>query len=157
STAPNPVWLKPSIWNWSPTAAFELEIEGNESLTELPMDRAAAEAYVNANSQRLVDLDVVVDVRAAGVKTTLPARILAARLVNPADGRVLHTYNVGGTQLTTTGGGGIGSSSGIADSAVLFTPNRGVLLTVRDQPARMTPEALLYATRNQIGAEQMLW
>jgi hypothetical protein len=155
----NPTWLQPSIWGG--LSGFELEIQGNESLAAaVPMDRGVAEAYLNVNPARTVDLEVVVDVGPAPLKKTtragggsaMPARIIAARLLNPSDRRVLHTFNVVAPARSTTE-----SATETTGGAVLFTANRGLLLTVRDHSARLTEDALLQATRRQVTAEQMLW
>lgn len=158
--AANPLWLQPSIWTGS---AFTLDIEGNESLGEaLPMDRASAETFLNAHPDKWVDLQLVVDVGPAPLKQgpgghAIPARIVAARLLSPRDARVLHTFTVAGAGMTSTTAAGAASSPPDTAGAVLFTANRGLLLTVRDQPARVTQDVLLQATRNQVGIEQRVW
>jgi hypothetical protein len=146
--------LAPTVWNHY--GAFALEVQGHEGLTGFPMDRAAAESYVNIHPERVVDLDVVIEVgpalmRSANYGMPVPARIIAARLLGVPDGRVLHTFSMAGARPTAT------NARQAPSDAVLFTSNSAFLLTARDHPARVTDDVVIQATRNQVGAEQMMW
>src|SRR4029079_16810237 len=116
ATAANPIWLQSSIWTFGAASEFTLEIEGNENLgEELPMDRASAETFLNANPGKWVDLQVVVEVGPAPLKEAgrghaIPARIVAARLLTPRDARVLHTFNVAGAGMTSAAAGAAASA-----------------------------------------------
>jgi hypothetical protein len=137
---------------------FQLVLHGQETLTEFPMERAAAEAFVNANPDRSVALEMLlevgpVQVPPAGGPLTAPAHVTNARVLDKNTGRVLHTFTGLTTTPTTTT-----STVALSTSAALpFSGNRALLLTLRDHPELAIADALLDATRHQVGAEQMTW
>jgi hypothetical protein len=135
---------------------FELELHGHEALKEFPMERAAAEAFVNANGDRQVALEVVLEtepIQLSSGKPVVRARITAARVLDRNTGRVLNTF----TGLTPTATTMTSTVPRATSAAVAYSGNRGLLLTLRDHPELATQDALLDATRSQIGAEQQTW
>jgi Domain of unknown function (DUF4852) len=90
------------------TRPFSLQILGASALQRMPMERQAAEAFLNADAGgiRAITLETVVEVgpvpiRADDVagyiagKERIPARIVAARALDPKSGAVLHTFVIG--------------------------------------------------------------
>jgi hypothetical protein len=97
---------------------FRLQILGASALRRMPMERAAAEAFLNADAggTRVITLETVVEVgpvplRADDVaayiagKERIQARVVAARALHPNSGTVLHTFVMGGTPAATPPGG----------------------------------------------------
>jgi len=135
---------------------FELDLHGQEALKEFPMERAAAEEFVNANRDRSVAVEVVIEtepIQLSSGKPLVRSRITAARVLDKNTGRVLNTFTGLTPAPTTTTPTVALPTSG----ALPFSSNRALLLTLRDHPDLATPDALLDLTRNQIGAEQMTW
>jgi hypothetical protein len=92
---------------------FSLQMLGGSALQRMPMERGAAEAFLNkdASGLRSITLETVVEVgpvplRAPDVagfmagKERIPARIVAARALDAKSGAVLHTFVTGATKTS---------------------------------------------------------
>jgi hypothetical protein len=149
-------------------AHFELEMTGNERLRRVPMDREAAAAFISANRDRGVEFEVLIDAGPAALRPSgpssalvipVPARIVAARALDPATGRVLHDYGSAPASTTAT------TPAPAADTErrdagaprVPLTSYRAMLLMVRDLPQIANVAALLRPAQMQIMAEQRAW
>lgn len=144
---------------------FELEVTGNEPLRRVPMDRQAAEAFINANRDRRVEFEVLMEVGPAALRPNgpshavvipVPARIVAARALDPASGRVLHDYGSAPAVTTPTPAANSDRSDAGAPRVPL-TSYRTMLLMVRDLPQIATTAALLKPAQMQVAAEQRAW
>jgi hypothetical protein len=146
-------------------ARFELEVRGNEPLRRVPMDRQAAIAFIAANRDRRVEFEVLMDVGPAALRPNgpshalampVPARIVAARALDPATGRVLHDYGIAPSAVTPTQAANTDRSDAGAPRVPL-TAYRTMLLMVRDLRQVASTAALLPRAQMQIMAEQRAW
>jgi hypothetical protein len=179
---------------------FSLQILGGSALQRMPMEKGAAEAFLNADSSglRSITLETVVEVgpvplRAPDVaafvagKERTPARIVAARALDPKSGAVLQTFVIAAAKTAAStapsserpaaappaatapptaaprpsskpqASVSSSSTSTPTERAFPFTAYRGLLLTVRDQPSILTDQALIDLAQGQVRAEQNAW
>ena len=166
---------------------FYLHLERNERLDRLPMDSRAAEAYLDSHRgvmERRVNIELVIE---AGPATPnpkasryfqVPGRVVAARALDPVNGRVVHEYSMGPATPTTTitsvtpaAGESTSApkphSSSAGQSAPAAAPRssagpepltrwRVALLTLRQFP-ELAGQILLQFTTRLIADEQGIW
>lgn len=137
--------------------SFEFALQDSEWIQEFPMDPGVAEALLSSDPDRRVTLELQLELGPVDIPgRPTPARVTAARVMNRADGRVLHVFRRPNTSQTP-----IPAESPVAPrtaaGAVAYTETAGLLLTVRDQPQLVTSERLASAIGNQVGAEQTAW
>ena len=103
-------WCRAAVNGVTLWRRFGLQILGGSALQRMPMERGAAEAFLNADAGgiRAITLETVVEVGPVPVwaddvagyfagKERIPARIVAARALDPKSGAVLHTFVIGAT------------------------------------------------------------
>jgi len=101
-------WCRAAVNGVTLWRRFGLQILGGSALQRMPMERGAAEAFLNADAGgiRAIILETVVEVGPVPVwaddvagyfagKERIPARIVAARALDSKSGAVLHTFVIG--------------------------------------------------------------
>lgn len=161
--APPPLTCSTNSYSWkpetydSPGRAFVLALSGGEKINLLPMPRIQAQAYLDARRERSVDIEVLVEVGPAlsqpGRRNSIPARVIAARALEPRTGQTLHVFDPAlfaqsSAALTAT------VATGADETSFPMTPYRVGLLTLKDVPSTMSDKFLRDFTKAQIIAEQ---
>ncbi len=128
--------------NWA--ERFYLEFSGGEKLKGFPLPLEQAEAFIKSTPQRRVDIELLIRTEtipfmATAINQTIPARVIAARLLNPAHGRVLYTYDPSIFRQKT-----------LAETGYPLTPDIMTLLAVRHMPDALEGETLRKITEQMI-------
>ena len=79
---------------------FQLELKGGEHIAAVPMERTSAEAYLQQHADRRIGIEIVAEIGPAPLRPEeasfnirgVPARIVAARAVDPVTRTVIHQY-----------------------------------------------------------------
>lgn len=125
---------------------FTLVLSGGEKIRSLPMTPTQARAFLkmrtdrSGNINRNLDVEVIVQVGPIpfgdAVMKGIPARIIAARLLDPVDGKVLRTYDPSlfQSQMAETTTGTKAAPLVGADDAVPMADYLLTLMALRGNP-----------------------
>jgi hypothetical protein len=136
---------------------FSIELPRPASIESLPMSRTAAKALVEGSPRREVQLELLIEVGpftfAARNPAVFPARVIAARALEPESGRVLHVYDLPERQDTT-----------VAEAATHDNTTSSVLrrhhldlVVAKLHPELISDETITALAERQIGIEQRVW
>lgn len=125
--------------------SFDLKFKGLEKLIGLPLPPEQAEAFLQSTPQRRVDIEVLVQTDPVPFRVSsegIQAHVIAARLLNSSDGRLVYNYDPLLFRQKTL--------AEVAENGLPLTPDLLTLLAVRYMPDSLEGETLRELTENMI-------
>lgn len=161
---PAGIALLPSVGVYSRhvRGGFQLMYSGAENVRSLSMSKSAAQAYLKAHTRgsmsvnRNVILELTVETEPVPIRDgrmqAIPARILAARLLDPLNEKELQSYpsSVFASPKSKTPGNS-------RDDAVQLTRYMITLLALRDHPRFLDNKWVVDMVSRHIAVEQRRW